>query len=62
MVFSLRSFLIRGQRNRPLSMSDMELPRSEQADARELKRIRDELRLAREHVRAQAVLFRNRIL
>lgn len=49
-------------RNDHLARADRQALQVERADARELKRMRDELRLVREKARLFDVLNRNRIM
>lgn len=61
MVFSLRALFVRQPRNKHLFDIERQALGIERVDARELKRMLDELKLAREKARIQDVLLRNRI-
>lgn len=62
-MVSVKSFLFRSfMRNDHLARADRQALQVERADARELKRMRDELRLVREKARLFDVLNRNRIM
>ena len=61
MVFSLRALLLRQPRNKHLFDIERQALGIERVDAREAKRIQDELRLVRENARIYDVILRNRI-
>lgn len=62
-MVSVKSFKFRSLwRNQSIAKIDREALQLERADARELKRMRDELKLAREKARLFNVLNRNRIM
>ena len=61
-MVSVKSFLFRSfMRNEHVARADRQALQIERADAREMKRMRDELQAAREKARLFEVLNRNRI-
>lgn len=61
MVFSLKTVLLRIGRNKHVDAVERQALAIERVDARELKRMQDELKLVREKARLQDVMYRNGI-